>query len=164
MACLFQAFKLSWFCAAAASTPAAMCRRERGVPLASLHECTPALSPIGSPSTSCLHGKTPGTPMSSRPLQLSRTRRRCLVLRLAEERLLGSVGYLATSNAAFDVTMDYIRDRKAFGRTIADFQNTRFRMADMRMEIDIAQTFIDQFVLEHNDGGRHGSDSALSAG
>ena len=79
---------------------------------------------------------------------------------LAEERLLGAVGYLATSNAAFDITMDYIKERKAFGRTIADFQNTRFKMADMRMEIDIAQAFVDQCVMEHNEGNLSADDAA----
>ncbi len=79
---------------------------------------------------------------------------------LAEERLLGAVGYVATSNAAFDITMDYILERKAFGRTIADFQNTRFRMADMRMEIDIAQSFVDQCVLEHDEGTLSADDAA----
>ena len=79
---------------------------------------------------------------------------------LAEERLLGAVGYLATSNAAFDLTMEYIKDRKAFGRTIADFQNTRFKMADMRMEIDIAQAFVDQCVVEHDQGNLSADDAA----
>jgi acyl-CoA dehydrogenase len=79
---------------------------------------------------------------------------------LAEERLLGAVGYLATANAAFDVTMEHIKERKAFGRTIADFQNTRFKMADMRMEIDIAQTFIDQCVIEHDAGDLSADDAA----
>lgn len=79
---------------------------------------------------------------------------------LAEERLLGAVGYLATCNAAFDITMDYVKDRKAFGQTIADFQNTRFRMADMRMEIDVAQAFVDQCVLEHNEGKLSADDAA----
>ncbi len=79
---------------------------------------------------------------------------------LAEERLLGSIGYIATSNAAFDITMDYIKERKAFGRTIADFQNTRFKMADMRMEIDIAQTFVDQCVIEHEEGNLSADDAA----
>mgnify|MGYP001432926722 CR=1 FL=1 len=79
---------------------------------------------------------------------------------LAEERLLGAVGYVATSEVAFDITMDYIRERKAFGQTIADFQNTRFRMADMRTEIDIAQTFIDRCVEEHNEGKLSADDAA----
>ena len=79
---------------------------------------------------------------------------------LAEERLIGSVGYLASSEAAFNVTMDYVKERKAFGQTIADFQNTRFRMADMRMEIDVAQAFVDQCVLEHNEGRLSADDAA----
>jgi len=79
---------------------------------------------------------------------------------LAEERLLGAVGYLATSNAAFDVTMEYITDRSAFGQRIADFQNTRFQMADMRTEIDVAQAFVDQCVLEHNQGRLSADDAA----
>jgi acyl-CoA dehydrogenase len=69
---------------------------------------------------------------------------------LGEERLLGAVGYLAAADAAFDITMDYIRERTAFGQPIADFQNTRFKMADMRTEIDVAQAFVDQCVEEHN--------------
>jgi acyl-CoA dehydrogenase len=79
---------------------------------------------------------------------------------LAEERLLGAVGYVATGNAAFDLTMDYIKDRKAFGMAIADFQNTRFKMADMRMQLDIAQTFVDQCVLEHDRGSLSADDAA----
>lgn len=79
---------------------------------------------------------------------------------LAEERLLGAVSYLAAANTAFDITMDYITERKAFGQTIADFQNTRFKMADMRMEIDVAQAFVDQCVIEHNESKLSADDAA----
>ena len=79
---------------------------------------------------------------------------------LAEERLLGAVGYHASSETAFDLTMDYVRERKAFGQTIADFQNTRFKMADMRMQLDIAQAYIDRCVLEHNAGKLSADDAA----
>lgn len=79
---------------------------------------------------------------------------------LAEERLLGAVQYLAACDVAFDITMGYIKERKAFGRTIADFQNTRFRMADMRMQVDIAQAFVDQCVLQHNEGQLSADDAA----
>jgi len=71
---------------------------------------------------------------------------------LAEERLLGAAGYLASGQAAFDIPLDYITERKAFGRRIADFQNSRFAMADMRMELDIAQVYVDRCVEEHNEG------------
>jgi len=79
---------------------------------------------------------------------------------LAEERLLGAVGYLACCEAANIVTMDYIRDRKVFGQAIADFQNTRFQMANIRTEIDVAQAYVDQCVLLHNDGKLSGDDAA----
>lgn len=79
---------------------------------------------------------------------------------LAEERLLGAVGYIAAADAAFDITLDYIRERKAFGQPIADFQNSRFRMADMRTEIDIAQAFVDRCVEEHNEGNLTADDAA----
>ena len=79
---------------------------------------------------------------------------------LAEERLLGAVGYNACAEVAFDLTMDYVQERKAFGKTIADFQNTRFKLADMRMQIDIAQNYIDQCVLEHNEGNLTADDAA----
>ncbi|MEM7501891.1 MAG: acyl-CoA dehydrogenase family protein [Pseudomonadota bacterium] len=71
---------------------------------------------------------------------------------LAEERLLGAVQYLAAADAAFAVTMDYVSDRKVFGQRVADFQNTRFKLADMRTKIDVAQAFVDQCVLDHNVG------------
>ena len=71
---------------------------------------------------------------------------------LAEERLVGACGYLAACQTAFDLTMDYISERKIFGQAVADFQVNRFKMADMRMEIDIAQVFVDHCVMEHNAG------------
>ena len=79
---------------------------------------------------------------------------------LVEERLLGAVGFLASANAAFDVTMDYITERTAFGRKIADFQNSRFKMASMRTELDVAQEFVDRCVMEHNAGNLSADDAA----
>lgn len=70
---------------------------------------------------------------------------------LAEERLLGAAGYLAAADAAVSLTMDYVTERKAFGQRIADFQNTRFKLADMRTNIDVGQAFVDQCVVEHNE-------------
>lgn len=69
---------------------------------------------------------------------------------LAEERLLGACGYAAHAQVAFDITMDYVRERKAFGRTIADFQNSRFKLAEMRTNLDVAQVFVDRCVEQHN--------------
>ena len=79
---------------------------------------------------------------------------------LAEERLLSAVGSLATAEAAFAVTMDYVNERQAFGRRIAEFQSTRFKMADMRTEMDVAHAFIDRCVMVHNEGALTADDAA----
>ncbi len=79
---------------------------------------------------------------------------------LVEERLLGAIGYIANSEAAFNATMEYVNERKAFGKTIAEFQHTRFEMADMRTEIDVAQVFLDRCVIEHNAGKLAAEDAA----
>jgi alkylation response protein AidB-like acyl-CoA dehydrogenase len=79
---------------------------------------------------------------------------------LAEERLLGACQYHANAEAAFDATMEYTQERKAFGKAIADFQNTRFKLADMRTELDVSQAFIDRCVMEHNDGKLSAEDAA----
>ncbi len=71
---------------------------------------------------------------------------------LAEERLISACQEVAHGQVAFDLTMDYILERKAFGKPIGAFQNSRFKMAEMRTSLDILQTFIDQCVLLHNDG------------
>jgi len=79
---------------------------------------------------------------------------------LAEERLLGACGYIANAEAAFNLTLDYVNERKAFGKTIADFQNTRFELADMRTEIDVGYAFIDRCVEAHDRGNLSADDAA----
>jgi len=71
---------------------------------------------------------------------------------LAEERLIAAVTNVASCHAAFDATMDYIQQRTAFGKTLSSFQNTRFKMAEMRTEIDIAQVYADRCVSQLNEG------------
>jgi alkylation response protein AidB-like acyl-CoA dehydrogenase len=71
---------------------------------------------------------------------------------LAEERLISACQSIAHAQLAFDITMEYILERKAFGRPIAAFQNSRFKMAEMRTALDVTQTFMDQCVLLHNAG------------
>jgi alkylation response protein AidB-like acyl-CoA dehydrogenase len=75
-----------------------------------------------------------------------------LMHHLAEERLISAAQEIAHAQVAFDLTMDYILERKAFGKPIGAFQNSRFKMAEMRTAMDVTQTFIDQCVLLHNAG------------
>ena len=71
---------------------------------------------------------------------------------LAEERLISACQAVAHGQIAFDITLDYILERKAFGKPIGAFQNSRFKMAEMRTGLDATQTFIDQCVMLHLDG------------
>jgi acyl-CoA dehydrogenase len=67
----------------------------------------------------------------------------CLMNQLPRERLLVSIGAVAMMEAALGWTVDYTRQRKAFGKTIADFQNTRFKLAEVKTEVTIARVFLD---------------------
>jgi acyl-CoA dehydrogenase len=69
---------------------------------------------------------------------------------LAGERLVSAVEGVALAQTAFDLTLEYVQQRMAFGRPIGTFQNSRFVMAALRAEIDAIQTFIDQCVLQYN--------------
>lgn len=71
---------------------------------------------------------------------------------LAEERLIVAVGYLARAERAFEITMAFITERTAFGEPIGTFQNSRFKMADIRTKIDVAQAYVDHCILAHLDG------------
>jgi acyl-CoA dehydrogenase len=71
---------------------------------------------------------------------------------LAEERLIAACGYLATGRRAFDITREFVMNRKLFGKSLSDQQNTQFRMAEMDAELDMLQVFVDHCVSQHNDG------------
>jgi acyl-CoA dehydrogenase len=71
-----------------------------------------------------------------------------LTRELAWERLQIAIGAVATSSAALAWTSDYTKQRKAFGTPIADFQNTRFKLAEIKTEIEIAQVFVDRCLVE----------------
>lgn len=71
---------------------------------------------------------------------------------LAEERLLSACTSIANAQAAFDLTLAFIRERRLFGQAVADFQVNRFKMADLRTGLDVAQVFVDACVRRHNDG------------
>ena len=75
-----------------------------------------------------------------------------LVTNLPQERLSIAATGVAAARAAFDTTLAYVKERTAFGQPVGTFQNSRFRMAEMATEIEIAQSFIDRCVLALNAG------------
>ncbi len=68
---------------------------------------------------------------------------RYMMAGLAEERLCAAVSFTARAEYAFELTMEYIMERKAFGKPIGTFQNSRFKMAEMRTDLDMCWVFTD---------------------
>ncbi|MDB5700737.1 MAG: acyl-CoA dehydrogenase [Sphingomonadales bacterium] len=81
---------------------------------------------------------------------------------LAQERLVAAIGFMATAQTAFDLTLEYVKERRAFGKPIGAFQNTRFKMATMRAELDALQTYVDQSVLLLNAGELTAEDASAA--
>jgi alkylation response protein AidB-like acyl-CoA dehydrogenase len=71
---------------------------------------------------------------------------------LAQERLSIAATGVAVTRAALGWTVDYVRDRTAFGTAIGSFQNTKFVLAEVKTELDVAQAYLDQCVLALNAG------------
>ncbi|HWX03024.1 acyl-CoA dehydrogenase family protein [Collimonas sp.] len=69
-----------------------------------------------------------------------------LMQELAWERLLIAITSVANAEAMLDVTIAYTRERQAFGRSVSSFQNTRFKLAEMKTELQIARVFVDRCV------------------
>lgn len=74
---------------------------------------------------------------------------RMMLHNLAEERMIGSVQFLAQANRAFDLTLEFVKERKVFGKPVGQYQNSRFKMAEMRTRLDATQAFVDHCALEH---------------
>ncbi len=75
-----------------------------------------------------------------------------MMMNLAEERIIGALGFVARAEYAFGITMDYVMDRRAFGQPVGTFQNSRFKMASMRTELDAAWALTDHCAREHLQG------------
>jgi acyl-CoA dehydrogenase len=65
---------------------------------------------------------------------------------LPYERLIIGVAALAAMEGAYEATLAYVRERQAFGQPVANFQNTRFRLADVATQIGVGRAFIDRCV------------------
>lgn len=79
---------------------------------------------------------------------------------LIEERLLSACGCLASASQAFDVTRNYVSQRRTFGKLLSEQQNTRFKLAALRAELDVAQAFVDRCVAAHNAGRLSAAEAA----
>ena len=85
-----------------------------------------------------------------------------MMFNLAQERLNIAMSAITAARYSFNLTLDYIKERKAFGQTIGEFQNTRFIMAELATEMKIGQTFVDSCVMAHNRKELTPEDAAMA--
>lgn len=75
-----------------------------------------------------------------------------LMQQLPQERLSIAISAVAAAETALEWTINYCKERTAFGRPIGTFQNSRFKLAEMKTEITIARVFVDRCITELNAG------------
>ena len=75
-----------------------------------------------------------------------------LMSQLPQERLTIAVGGVATMERALELTIRYVKERKAFGQRLIDFQNTQFKLAECKTEAEIARVFVDRLIGLHLEG------------
>ena len=72
-----------------------------------------------------------------------------LMEELPQERLAVAVNAIGSAEGVLQFTVDYVKDRKAFGKSIASFQNTQFKLAELDAEITAIRVFIDRCIELH---------------
>jgi alkylation response protein AidB-like acyl-CoA dehydrogenase len=85
-----------------------------------------------------------------------------LVSNLPQERLSIAASAVAAAEAAVGWTLEYVRERKAFGQTIGSFQNSRFTLAELHGETEIARVYIDRCARALNRGELTAEDAATA--
>jgi alkylation response protein AidB-like acyl-CoA dehydrogenase len=85
-----------------------------------------------------------------------------LMMQLPQERLAIAVGAIAACQHMLDMTINYCKEREAFGRPIGKFQNSRFKLAEMKTETTIGQVFIDRCIMELNDNNLTAEQAAMA--
>jgi alkylation response protein AidB-like acyl-CoA dehydrogenase len=81
---------------------------------------------------------------------------------LPQERLSIAVVAVAVARKILDLTVEYCKERKAFGRPIGSFQHSRFVLAEMETEVCIAEQWMDRAISEHNEGRFDIKDAAMT--
>ena len=85
-----------------------------------------------------------------------------LMTQLAQERLIQAIRAVASSEAAIIWTRDYAVGREMFGQTLADFQNTRFQLAELHAEVLAQRVFVDRAIELHLRGALDATDAAAA--
>ena len=85
-----------------------------------------------------------------------------MVSNLAQERMSIAIAAVSSAQAAFDITLEYVKERTAFGQPVGSFQASRFALAEMKTEIELATVYVDQAVLALNAGELSAEDAAMA--
>jgi alkylation response protein AidB-like acyl-CoA dehydrogenase len=85
---------------------------------------------------------------------------RQLVANLPQERLSIALSAVASATVALEQTLEYVTARRAFGRPIGSFQNSKFVLAEIATEVEIAQTYVDRCIRARNAGELTAEDAA----
>lgn len=72
-----------------------------------------------------------------------------LMQHLQQERLMVSIQSIASAELILDKTIQYVKERKAFGRQIGQFQHVQFKLAELKTEVEIGRTFVDRLIIDH---------------
>ena len=81
---------------------------------------------------------------------------------LAQERLSIAIAAVGAARGALQWTLEYVKERTAFGQPVGAFQSSRFALAEMATEVELATSFCDQAVLALNAGELTGADAAMA--
>lgn len=74
-----------------------------------------------------------------------------LMQKLQQERLVVAIQCQIEAEEMLRITIEYVKNRKAFGQSISKFQNTQFKIAEMATEIDLGRTYVNQLTARHLD-------------
>ncbi len=75
-----------------------------------------------------------------------------LMENLQQERLMCAIQAIAAAEESLRITIDYVKQREAFGKPISKLQNTQFKIAEMATEVALGRSFIDDLIVRHMDG------------
>ncbi len=83
-----------------------------------------------------------------------------MMQRLVQERVGAAIANTAHASQILDETIEYVKQRQAFGQPVGSFQHNKFKVAELKTQIDVTQAFVDQCVLAHAAGELSAADAA----
>lgn len=85
-----------------------------------------------------------------------------LMTELAQERLVVALAALALAESTYQITVEYVKERPAFGKTVADFQNTKYQLAQLATELQMGRVYCDKLVELHQEGQLDGANASAA--